>query len=43
MLAPKATSPGEAFRKSARACLASAMASSVSWLVGKAQWVLALW
>ena len=43
MLAPKATSWGEAFRKSASTCLASAIASSVSRLVGKAQWVLALW
>ena len=42
-MAPKATSPGEALRKSARACRAAAMASSVSRLVGKAQWALALW
>ena len=42
MFGPKAISSGEAFRKSARTCRASASAASVSALVGKAQWVLAL-
>ena len=40
---PKAISAGEALRKSARACRASRRAASVSALVGKAQWVFALW
>ncbi len=34
MFAPKATSTGEAFKKSPSTCLDSASSASVSWLVG---------
>jgi hypothetical protein len=43
MLAPNAISFGLAFKKSASTLRAKSMITSVSSLVGYAQWVLALW